>query len=149
MITLSYTFFRSASFDKVKGLSRFLAASALDVDRGRQLFAERCAACHAVDANRAGPMLGGVVGRRAGSVPGYDYSVALGSADLNWSADNLDRWLADPRGFVAGAKMPVRVLDASARKDIIAYLKMESVRSSNHPSNKSVAESSTDQHRKE
>jgi cytochrome c oxidase assembly protein Cox11 len=149
MITLSYTFFRSTSTDKDKDLSRFLATSAPDAGRGRELFAERCATCHAVDANKVGPMLGGVVSRRAGSAPGYDYSVALRSADLTWSADNLDRWLADPRGVVAGAKMPIRVLDASTRRDIIAYLEMESVRSSDRPGNRSVAESSTDQQRKE
>ena len=148
-ITLSYTLFRSTTSDQTKDLSRFLVASAPDAGRGRELFAERCATCHAVDVNKAGPMLGGVVGRRAGSVPGYDYSVALGSADLTWSADNLDRWLADPRGFVAGAKMPVRVLDASARRHIIAYLEMESARSSDHAGNRSVAESSPDQHQKE
>jgi cytochrome c oxidase assembly protein Cox11 len=148
-ITLSYTFFRSTNSDKAKDLSRFLATSPPDAHRGRELFAERCAECHAVDTNKTGPMLGGVVGRRAASAPGYVYSAALRAADLTWSADNLDRWLADPRGFVAGAKMPVRVLDASARRDIIAYLEMESVRSSNRPGNKSVAESSPDQHRKE
>jgi cytochrome c oxidase assembly protein Cox11 len=148
-ITLSYTFFRSTSSDKAKDLSRFVARSAPDAGRGRELFAEQCAACHAVDANKTGPMLGGMVGRRAGSALGYDYSVALRSADLIWSADNLDRWLADPRGFVAGAKMPVRVLDASARRDIIAYLEMESVRSSDHSGNRSAAQSSPDQHRKD
>jgi cytochrome c oxidase assembly protein Cox11 len=148
-ITLSYTFLRSANSDKAKDLSRFVATSAPDASRGRELFAERCAACHAVDANKAGPMLGGVVGRKAGSAPGYNYSAAPRSAALTWSADNLDRWLADPREFVPGAKMPVRVLDASARRDIIAYLEMESVRSSDHAGNRSVAESSPDQHQKE
>ena len=94
-------------------------------------------------------MLGGVVGRKAGSAPGYNYSAALRSAALTWSADTLDRWLADPRGFAADVKMSVRVLDASARRDIIAYLEMESVRSSDHSGNRSVAENSPDQHRKE
>jgi cytochrome c2 len=93
-------------------------------------------------------MLGGVVGRRAGSAPGYDYSVALRSEHLTWSADSLDRWLADPRGFVPGAKMPVRVLDASARRDIIAYLEMESARTSDRAGNRSVADSLPDQHLK-
>lgn len=148
-ITLSYTFFRSTNSDKAKDLSRFVATSAPDAHRARELFAQQCAACHAVDANKAGPKLGGVVGRKAGSAPGYNYSAALRSAALTWSADNLDRWLADPRGFVPGAKMPVRVLDASTRRDIIAYLEMQSVRSSDHAGNRSVAEHSSDQHRRE
>ncbi len=126
MITLGYTFFRSARPANAKDLSRFLANAAPDPAYGQQLFAERCSACHALDRNKIGPMLGGVAGRRAGSAVGYDYSAALKSASLTWSADNLDHWLANPRAFIPGAKMPIRVLDALSRKDIVAYLQKES-----------------------
>jgi len=149
MITLSYTFFRSATSDKAKELSRFLATAEPDTARGRQLFAERCASCHAVDVNKGGPILGGVVGRRAGSAPGYNYSLALRSADLTWSVDNLDRWLADPSKFIAGAKMPIRILDASTRRDVIAYLQIESSKSSDRSKFGSVLQSASDQPRKE
>jgi cytochrome c oxidase assembly protein subunit 11 len=148
-ITLSYTFFRSATSDKAKDLSRFLATAEPDAVRGRQLFAERCAACHAVDANKAGPMLGGVVGRKAGSAAGYRYSPALLGADLTWSADSLDRWLVDPGKFIAGVKMPVRVLDASTRRDIIAYLETESRKSPDRSAYSAVAQGPFDQRRKE
>jgi cytochrome c oxidase assembly protein subunit 11 len=124
-ITLSYTFFRSGNPEKAKDLSRFLATAEPDAVYGEELFGERCAACHAIDTNKTGPMLGGLVGRKAGSAPGYRYSLALSSANLVWSPGNLDRWLADPRKFIPDARMPVRVLDASARRDIIAYLKKE------------------------
>ncbi len=124
-ITLSYTFFRSGNLEKAKDLSRFLATAEPDAAHGGELFGERCAACHAIQTNKTGPMLGGLVGRKAGSAPGYKYSPALSSADLIWSPDNLDRWLTDPRKFIPDARMPARVLDASARRDIIAYLKKE------------------------
>ena len=124
-ITLSYTFFRSGNVEKAKDLSRFLATTEPDAVHGEELFGERCAACHAIEANKTGPLLGGVFGRKAGSALGYKYSPALSSADLTWSRDNLDRWLADPSKFIRGARMPVRVLEASARRDIIAYLKKE------------------------
>jgi cytochrome c oxidase assembly protein subunit 11 len=124
-ITLSYTFFRSANPDNAKDLSRFTATAEPDAARGQQLFSERCSACHALDKNKTGPMLGEIFGRKAGSAPAYKYSTALANADFVWSADNLDRWLTDPRKFITGVKMPVRVLDASARKDIIAFLKEE------------------------
>jgi cytochrome c2 len=75
-----------------------------------------------MDSNKAGPLLGGVVGRRAGSAPGYHYSPALKSAGLVWSTDNLDQWLTAPQKFIPGARMPVRVLDAPSRRDIVAYL---------------------------
>jgi cytochrome c oxidase assembly protein subunit 11 len=126
VITLGYTFFRSANPQNAKDLSRFLADAPPDGAHGQALFAERCAACHAVDRNKLGPRLGGVVGRKAGSAAGYNYSAALKSADFVWSAATLDRWLADPGAFVAGAKMPVRVLDAPSRRDLIAYLQMQS-----------------------
>ncbi len=46
------------------------------------------------------------------------------SAGFTWSTDNLDQWLAlaDPPKFIPGARMPVRVLDAPSRRDIVAYL---------------------------
>jgi cytochrome c oxidase assembly protein Cox11 len=148
-ITLSYTFFRSVNPDNAKDLSRFLATAEPDAARGQQLFSQQCAACHALDVNKAGPMLGGLLGRKAGSAPGYKYSPALLGADLTWSADSLDRWLAGPGKFIAGAKMPVRVLDASTRRDIIAYLEMESRKSSERSQYGSVAQGSPDQHWKE
>ena len=125
-ITLSYTLLRSVNPDQAKNLSRFEANAAPDSVHGKQLFTERCATCHAIDSNKTGPMLGGVVGRRAGSASGYRYSPALASEGVIWSLDNLDRWLADPKKFVPGARMPVRVLDAPSRRDIVAYLQQVS-----------------------
>lgn len=121
-ITLSYTLLRSVSPDQAKNLSRFEANAVPDAVHGEQLFTERCTACHAMDSNKTGPMLGGVFGRKVGSAAGYHYSQALKSAALIWSTDSLDQWLADPKKFVPGARMPVRVLDAPSRHDIIAYL---------------------------
>jgi cytochrome c oxidase assembly protein subunit 11 len=121
-ITLSYTFGRSANVAEAKNLSRFLANAAPDAIHGRELFTQRCNACHALDRNAAGPMLGSVVGRTVGSAPGYHYSPALKNARLTWTADRLDAWLADPQKFIPGARMPVRVLDAPSRHDLIAYL---------------------------
>ena len=121
-ITLSYTFGRSASPSQAKNLSRFLTDAAPDAVHGQELFTQRCSTCHALDRNKTGPMLGGVVGRAAGSAAGYHYSPALKNANLNWSADSLDRWLAAPQELVPGARMPVRVLDAPSRRDIVAYL---------------------------
>jgi cytochrome c2 len=79
-----------------------------------------------MDSNKTGPMLGGVVGRKAGSAFGYHYSPALRAANLVWSADSLNQWLADPKKFVPGARMPVRVLDMPSRRDLVAYLQKES-----------------------
>jgi len=122
-ITLSYTFGRSVTPSQAKNLSRFLANAAPDAIHGQELFGQRCSACHALDRNKIGPMLNGVVGRAAGSAADYNYSPALRSAGLTWSVDNLDQWLANPKKMVPGVRMPVRVLDAPSRHDIIAYLR--------------------------
>jgi cytochrome c oxidase assembly protein subunit 11 len=124
-ITLAYTFFRSVDPERAKDLSRFVAPETPDSKRGEALFAERCAACHALDANKTGPLLGGVVGRGAGTASGYNSSAALRESGLRWSADTLDRWLADPRKFVPGVRMPIKVLDPASRRDIIAYLETQ------------------------
>jgi cytochrome c oxidase assembly protein subunit 11 len=148
-ITLSYTFFRSVNPDKAKELSRFTATAEPDAVRGQHLFSERCTACHALDVNKAGPMLGGIFGRKAGSAAGYDYSPALRDAGVRWSADNLDRWLIDPGKFLARTRMPVRVPDVSARRDIITYLQKESRQTGDASEPRAVAQGSAEQHRKE
>jgi cytochrome c oxidase assembly protein Cox11 len=121
-ITLGYTFFRSANPQNAEDLSRFLPDAPPDPANGRAIFSERCSACHALDHNADGPMLGNVFDRRAGSAPGYDYSPALKKAGLFWTADHLNSWLTDPQKFIPGVKMPVRVPDAASRRDLIAYL---------------------------
>jgi cytochrome c oxidase assembly protein Cox11 len=148
-ITLSYTFFRSVNPENAKDLSRFIASGEPDPVRGEQLFGERCAACHALGANKTGPMLGGVFERKAGSVAGYKYSPALSTAGLGWSMVNLDRWLTDPRKFISGARMPVRVVDAASRRDIIAYLEKETRETNDRSELKSVAQGAADPHPKE
>lgn len=148
-ITLSYTFFRSVKPENAKDLSRFVASAEPDPVRGQVLFSERCASCHALGANKIGPMLGGVFERKAGSAAGYKYSPALANTGLSWSADNLDRWLTDPRKFIAGVRMPARVVDAASRRDIIAYLEKATRETSARSQSRSVAQGSTDQHRKE
>jgi cytochrome c2 len=125
-LTLGYTSFRSADPKNAKDLSRFLATNPPDPVDGRDLFNDQCAACHALGTNKFGPRLGDVFGRPAGAVPGYDYSAALKNAGLTWSAENLDRWLAGPKKFISGVKMPVSVPDPIARRDIVSYLRQES-----------------------
>lgn len=95
-----------------------------DVDNGRKVFAA-CAACHAADQPaKIGPDLGGVFGRKAGSVPGFRYSRALKNAKLVWDEATLDAFLADPQAALPGNTMPYPGLpDATQRFDLIAFLK--------------------------
>lgn len=97
-----------------------------DPERGAQLYESRCIGCHSLDANRVGPMHRGVYGRRAGTVPGFDYSPALKKAALVWDAATLDRWLTNPQALVPGQRMNFRVSAERDRADIIAFLRRES-----------------------
>src|ERR1700733_1815333 len=95
-----------------------------DVAAGRDLFASRCTACHGLNPTRKpGPLLSGVYGRRAGSVPGYHYSAALAGASIVWNASNLDRWLSGPPAFIPGVNMQAQVDSVQDRQNLIAYLK--------------------------
>jgi cytochrome c oxidase assembly protein subunit 11 len=120
-ITLSYTFFTSRQPNGAADLARFDNAKP-SAAAGHEVFETVCSACHSLHANKVGPSLDGVVGRQAGSVPGYPYSQALANAHFVWNATTLDKWLTDPRGFVPGATMPLSIPDAVRRRDIIAYL---------------------------
>lgn len=94
--------------------------------RGQELYARRCAACHSIDYNGIGPAHKGVFSSTAGNVKNYNYSAALKSSKLVWTASNLDKWLADPEQLVPGQKMGFSVPDANERADLIAYLKSQS-----------------------
>lgn len=93
-----------------------------NVARGQTLY-KGCADCHSIAENGVGPMHKGVVGRKAGSVPGYDYSPDLKSSGIVWTEENLDKWLIGPQAMVPETKMFFDVPDAQDRADIIAFLK--------------------------
>jgi cytochrome c len=95
-----------------------------DPTAGKTLYAARCSACHSVDFNGAGPMHKNLLGRHAGTAPGFAYSKALKESNLVWTQDNLLRWLADPEKLVPGQKMFVSVANAQERADIVAYLQL-------------------------
>ena len=105
-----------------------LPVRAADAHRGATLYEERCTGCHSLDANRVGPKHRGVFGRKAGAVSEFRYSTGVGSSTVVWNEATLDRWLTNPQGFIAGARMGFRVGDAADRADLIAFLKRESGR---------------------
>ena len=97
-------------------------ALAQDAAKGKMVFESRCVGCHSLETNRIGPALGTVIGRKAGSHPGFGYSPALKAAAHVWDAEKLATWLANPQAFVPGAVMPFRLGDEPERKNVAAYL---------------------------
>jgi len=99
------------------------AGAAADARRGELIYA-RCMACHALAYDRVGPRHCGLLGRLAGSVPGYEYSSAMKHSKITWTEATLDRFLAKPLAMVPGSTMTYDgVPDAKERADLIAYLR--------------------------
>ena len=96
-------------------------ASAGDPAHGKTVY-QVCMGCHSLDEDDVGPRHRGVVGRVAGTVPGYAYSPALKNSHIVWDRDSLDRWLSNPQALVPGAKMFFAMPSAQDRADVIAYL---------------------------
>jgi cytochrome c len=92
-------------------------------ERGKDLFGRRCSGCHALDIDKEGPRLGGVYGRKAASVPEFEYSEALKKSAACWDEASLELWLTDPDAMAPGTDMAFRVSDGEERKALIAYLK--------------------------
>ncbi len=95
-----------------------------DVERGSRMF-RICAGCHSLKAGefRVGPPLAGLIGRKAGAVPGFRYSKALRQSGFFWNTANLDAWLANPKKYVPGSRMPFSgIRNDQARAALIAFL---------------------------
>ncbi|PRX38379.1 cytochrome c [Meinhardsimonia xiamenensis] len=95
-----------------------------DPAKGEAVF-RACKACHKLEpgANATGPTLYGVVGRAVDSVEGYAYSGALRKVADVWTPENLDKFLADPKGFAPGTKMNFKgIKKIEDRANLIAYL---------------------------
>ncbi|MGJ8615432.1 MAG: c-type cytochrome [Sulfitobacter sp.] len=95
-----------------------------DIEKGAKVF-KKCSACHKVEkgANAVGPYLIGVVGRPVDAAEGFSYSGALEKAADVWTPENLNDFLASPKGFAPGTTMGFAGLKKIGdRADVIAYL---------------------------
>jgi cytochrome c len=85
-----------------------------------------CRACHTLTAdgaNRAGPSLAGLFGRRIASLPGYEFSPALRGLDITWTPETLGRLFEiGPNAYLPGTKMPEQTLGAAEREALADFL---------------------------
>ena len=101
------------------------SAHAQDAAAGEKEFVV-CKACHQIGSsakNAVGPVLNGIVGRKAGTYAGYSYSPANKDSGLTWTPEELDKYLLNPQAVVPHTKMIYPGLkDEQKRKNVIAYL---------------------------
>ena len=106
-------------------LAAGLASTAAAQVQGETVFKQQCGTCHAIAPGgpaKLGPPLKGMVGRKAGTVPGYAYSKAMTGWGQTWTTANLDAYLAKPAATVPGTKMLVGAPDAEQRAALVTYL---------------------------
>jgi cytochrome c len=94
-----------------------------DALAGRAAFEKRCIGCHALDHDKEGPRLAGVLGRKAGSVPGFPYSDAVKKSAVVWNEAVIEKWLTDPDSVIPNSDMAFRLGSSAERAAIIAFLK--------------------------
>ena len=118
--TVSTTDSKSISDGNIMAL--FASTSA---DDGAKVF-KKCAACHSVNkggANKIGPALWGVIGRKAGSISDYKYSKAMAAHGKNWSFEEMNGFLIKPKDWIKGTKMSFAGLKkAKERAAVILYM---------------------------
>lgn len=95
-------------------------------ENGQATF-KKCAACHTGDkagANKVGPHLWGVVGRKAGSVEGFSYSEPMKSKGTDWTFEQLANFIHSPKTALPGTKMVFPgIPNAGDLADLLAYLR--------------------------
>jgi cytochrome c len=113
-------------FAAVALLGSLGAASAQDAALGEKVFI-KCKACHQIGEgakDAVGPVLNGIVGRKAGTYPDYSYSDANKNSGLTWDEATLKEYLKNPRAKVPGTKMIFPGLPKDEDiNNVIAYLK--------------------------
>lgn len=105
------------------------ALAQADAENGKEVF-KSCRACHQVGdgaKNGIGPSLNGILGRKAGTINGFNYSDVnkqAGEKGLVWTEEKMLDYLKDPAAFMPGNKMTFAgVKDEADRRDLVAYLK--------------------------
>ena len=93
-----------------------------DPVHGKELYTQ-CQACHKPTEVLVGPPHCGLIGRPAGTVPGFDYSDGMKASGITWTPKTLDEFLTSPIAYVNGTKMGFAGFeDPKDRADVIAYI---------------------------
>lgn len=108
-----------------------LPAPYMDADYavGRRIY-RQCSSCHMIEPDGqslVGPNLHGIFDRKVGEAEGFAYSTALQEADFDWTPEQLNDWLTNPRAFLPGNRMSFAGVRRPKDRDaVIAYIMIES-----------------------
>jgi cytochrome c len=123
-IALADTSAEASAENKQAGDIMALFAS-VSIEDGAKIF-KKCAACHSISkggANKIGPALYNVIGRKAGSLGGYKYSKAMAAYDKKWSPEEMNGFLIKPKDWIKGTKMAFTgIKDPKQRAAVILYM---------------------------
>lgn len=96
------------------------------IKAGEVMFQHRCRSCHSEDLSHPsyGPPLKNIFGRKAGTVPGFNYSEALKTSGIVWDEEQLREWIKDNKSVMPGTRMRhVGVVDITEQDFLLSYLK--------------------------
>lgn len=104
-------------------MAGMVSGPALADGDGAEVFKKRCKVCHSIEAgkHKMGPSLAGIMGSKAGTT---DFAKYIGIKDFGivWDAENMDKFLADPKKFVGAKTMAYKLKKEEDRAAVIAYL---------------------------
>jgi cytochrome c len=115
----------------VFALAAVLAASTAaqgggDTKAGLKVYNSRCLTCHSNvkgGPNKLGPLLFGIMGKKAATLPGYPYSRPLKKSQIVWNDDALRQWMKRPNQVLPGTRMAFAGLSNPKQiEDLIAYM---------------------------
>lgn len=108
------------------GLLSLGAVAAGDAEAGGKLFSKTCGGCHSIGENARsgfGPHLNGVIGRQAGSLPGYQFSEAMKNSGVVWTPETLAAYIEAPKKVVKGTRMIFwGISDPEKIANLLAYI---------------------------
>jgi cytochrome c len=117
---------RRLFFGAVMMAAMSTGAAAADVENGKSIW-NKCRACHQVGENAknlVGPILNGLIGRKAGTVEGYNYSEANKASGITWDDATFREYIKNPKAKIPNTKMVFAGLtDEQDIDDLLAYLK--------------------------
>jgi cytochrome c len=92
------------------------------INAGKKIYTQ-CSGCHALKYHRTGPKHCGLIGRKAGTIAGFEFTEAMKESNIIWTKTTLDKFLKAPLEIIPNTSMGFYgITSAKQRAELIAYL---------------------------